>query len=197
MTMLRRAAAICVLLATAGDALGAGLPEQPSNLLENGAFEHGAASGSSTDSPAGWTGYFPSGKAQRQWSASGRAGKGLYLKGNVQGYHGGWFQSVALMPSATYRFSTWVKTRDSAGVEVKVLYAAAFVSHKGRKKWYSAIAPFLVKRESHDWLYIEKVFRTPAWGGPQRVCFYPALLYGQGEVWIDDAALTLVPEPEE
>jgi len=154
------------------------------NLVANPGFEIEGVEGN----PERWRYYGGQAAVEHGLSDVAHSGKkSAYLKSAGDGYHGGWSQTLKLIPNTEYKLSAWVKTKM---VDGKVQYVRCDVYDESQEKnsvknyhGYSAGST----TKSMDWTYFEKIFRTPDTIKSSTV--YPVLLWGKGEVWVDDVSL--------
>lgn len=101
------------------------------------------------------------------------------------GYHGGWFQAVSLLPDTHIQFSARVKLFNHDNLEVRLLVMESKVDGKSvtieshtidRSMEWSAIETFMVPRPTEEKVHY----------------FYPILVSGNGVVCIDDVKLKVV-----
>jgi mannosyltransferase len=146
------------------------------NLFSNSGFETG------TDA---WKIYSPSGTESLFESTSKIAHSGSnsgHIQGYTPSYHGGMFQKVNLSPHSVYLFSAWLKSELASDAKVSILYRE-YLGGEGDLVGISG-GEF---SGSKDWGNVEILFVSPSY--ETNVLFYPALLTGEGNVWIDDVEL--------
>lgn len=149
------------------------------NLLANPSFE---------DGQTGWKKY----EAEYPWTLEfrdGYVGKSAVLIGGQAGYAGGLLQSFpSLSPGDMFYFKARVKTVDVADLEAAILYVSMY---DAAENW---IGGGEIKRVhgTTEWTLYESTFETPE--NIDHMNVYPALLYNQGEIWIDEVSLNkLIP----
>ncbi|MDD5598471.1 MAG: carbohydrate-binding family 9-like protein, partial [Victivallaceae bacterium] len=114
----------------------------------------------------------------------------LYIKSKNNYGYGSVFQApVYLAPNSTYKFSCWLKTKGLTIANCPYVNCWDSASKK-RIAGYSGIQ---VANNIKDWWYFESVFSTPDTPSKIQATFHLFLFKLQGEVWIDDVSLTLVP----
>ena len=147
------------------------------NLLENPDFE--------LDFLA-WSLYIPPDKTPLSISLpSGYMGRSLLLTNNKLGYRGGAFQYFSnVPPNTTFHFKAMVKTVNVEGLETTILYRDV---EDAEGNWYGGELERI--SGSSDWTLYETSFTTP--NVVTRVAVFPVLVYNRGEVWIDEASLTM------
>lgn len=111
----------------------------------------------------------------------------LSLSSDEEGYHGGWARHVTLEPNTDYKLSAWVKTEIENG---RVQYARCDVYDESQEKdtiknYHGYVAG--VTRQSTDWTYVERLFRTP--DTVKSATVYPILTWGKAKAWVSDVRL--------
>lgn len=153
------------------------------NLILNGQL--------ATGNTWGWNGQFffadPRTATFAVDAAAGQPAPSLLLEGVTAGPHRGLYQVISLPPGSRVRFSAKARTAADADFQVALLFIG----------WRADGRPqgneFAVVTESTGWRTYEREFRLPA-DAERLVQFYPAVLSGRGQVWLDDVQLTLLPE---
>lgn len=157
------------------------LSQYGDNLIVNGQFNGGDM--------WGWgKRYFssPASVVYRLDERTGQPAPAALIIGLTKDYHGGLFQRITLPSGATVRYSAWVKILTDKGTTVRLLYFGSQVDGKP--------VGSMLQNVSNDieWTYFERVFQVPKADG-MLFTFFPALLTGKGQVWIDDVRLELLP----
>ena len=146
------------------------------NLITNGGFEAGQE---------GWSIYNPSGEQARYFvdrtlRIEGQ-GSGA-IEGIGGGYHGGWYQRVRVKPNTLYLFSSWIRVEDAHTVKGRLLYWENYVEGRPRGHWAEEFSGDM------EWAHKWTVFVAPE-SDEGVITFYPVLVTGQGQVWVDDVRL--------
>jgi len=101
-------------------------------------------------------------------------------------YRGGLGQGFSdIPPNTTFYYSAWIKTVDVEDLEARILFVD--VEDSGHE-WIES-HEWGVLEGSHDWTFYETEFTTP--DEITNLNVYPALVTNRGEVWIDEASLTI------
>lgn len=149
-----------------------------SNLLSNPDFEEGST---------GWNAYRPefADPAAAEFAVEDEdcfEGKNcLLVRGLTPSNHGGWYQEVNVTPNTVYLYSAFIRTK-----QIRNLGVRALVRELGT--WFDYWGD--IEGDSPDWERILTVFRTSSKPG---INLWPAMVSGQGDVWVDEAVLVKIP----
>ena len=98
-----------------------------------------------------------------------------------------WSQCVRLEVGRTYRFSAWIKADVAKSSLWRPVYIQGAIDGVANGIWPGdEIGPA-------PWTYWQQLFTMPEFDGDQ-VCFYPARLMGQGQIWFSQPSLTMLEE---
>lgn len=151
------------------------------DLVVNGGFESGSL---------GWSSHRPSDKEAifRIDDSIFAEGKNSgYIKGTTDQYHGGWYHRLFLKEGARYRFSIDLRLEDVQDLQVEVLYWESYadrrrIGHQGQ-----------VVSGDVEWAHFETNMQVPR-SDKGTVTFYPVLVTGQGQVWIDNVQIVALDD---
>ena len=161
---------------------------EESNLLKNPGFE---IDKNKDGIPDDWIAHRQNKKEEIELSLSNDAHSGkycAYMKGEETCNHGGWVQTIHLLPNTTYILSTWLKMKNVKKLKVHVCYVG-YISKLG-KSYDQRLKVIKNADTGGEWKCFEFKFTTPGEDVLKyRHYMFPGIFHNRGEVWIDDVSL--------
>ncbi len=144
------------------------------NILINGQFDQGKA---------GWMDLTAKDESSSVYVIDETVGwpaPSIRITGKTNDYHGGWFQSVSLLPGTTLDYRVRIRAQEINDLIVEVLVWQAGDT-EGNLTYFSG---------SRDWTLFENSVTIPD-NADQSVIFVPVRMWGKGTIWLDDVSLTI------
>lgn len=124
-----------------------------------------------------WRAVAPDPDARLFFAADDAGDLTAVVRGEDAGYHGGWCQTLTVMPRAKYLYLVRLSARLETGGKV----SAGYWDYRRLGQFRAGTTQAL--KQSAEWTIVPALVEMPA--GVRSLSICPALLSGPGEVWVD------------